>query len=468
MQAIMSQSIDFLKKVEILENIPEHQLQWMAEKGNLKDYKAGEYVLKTDEPLDKMIIVLSGTISLKISQNGHFKEINQIEAGGISGVLPYSRAIISEASAIAEVDSSLFELDKEHFEEMIKCHYELTTALVQIMASRIRDFTAAQQQDDKMMALGKLSAGLAHELNNPASAVIRSSSELEKINYILPGLIRDVVSLDIPPQKMEVVNELFLEKAQTRKDLSLKARTELEDELTDWLEDHQLKEPFEIAEVLSDFNFTVKDLELLDENVSTVNLQPILVWLSQSLVFNKLVSEIHEGAKRMSDLVQAIKSYSHMDRSPDREPLDIHEGINSTLTMLGHKLKEKKIEVFKEFSSDVQQVNAYAGTLNQVWTNLIDNAIDAMDDHGKLTIRTFRENGDVKIEIIDNGSGIEASSKDKIFDPFFTTKDIGKGTGLGLDIVRKIIAQHEGSIKVNSQPGNTVFYICLPADENER
>jgi len=463
--AAMPQIINQLRKVEALQDVPEYQLQWMAEKGKVQKFKAGDYVFKKDEPLTKMVIVLSGIISLKISQNGQFKEIDQITTGEIGGILPYSRAIKSTGSGVVEADCSIFILDKFCFEEMINNHHELTTVLVHIMASRIREFTAAQQQDDKMMALGKLSAGLAHELNNPASAVVRSSSELKKVNEILPSLVRKVVSLDINSEKMEAINQLFLNKAKTRIDLSLKDRTALEDQITDWLEDHSIEEPYEIAEVLSDNNFTSQDLELIREKVETSNLKPLLDWLTQSLIFNKLVNEIQEGSKRISDLVHAIKSYSHMDRSPDKELLDIHDGINNTLTMLSHKLKAKKVDVEKEFSDSLPKVKAYAGTLNQVWTNLIDNAVDAMEEGGTLTIRTFPENGNVKIDIIDNGSGIDESVKSKIFDPFYTTKDIGKGTGLGLDIVRNIISQHQGSINVESEPGQTKFQICLPVEK---
>lgn len=352
----MPQVVALLKKVEALQDVPENQLQWMAEKGKILEYKAGDYVFKNDEPLDKMIIVLAGLISLKVSQNGQFKEINQIVKGGISGALPYSRADKSTGSGIAEADCTVFLLDKSCFEEMIKHHHELTTVLVHIMASRIREFTTAQQQDDKMMALGKLSAGLAHELNNPASAVVRSSAALKKTNEVLPGLVRKVASLDIDPQKLKTVHQLFLEKAQIRKDLSLKDRTELEDQLNDWLETQGIEDPYEIAEVLSDYGFSTGDLQTISDQVGASNLKPLLEWLCQSLTFNKLVDEIQEASKRISDLVHAIKSYSHMDRSPDKESLDIHEGINNTLTMLGHKLKTKKIDVVKDFSDSLDEV----------------------------------------------------------------------------------------------------------------
>jgi len=459
----MPQVVALLKKVEALQDVPEGQLQWMADKGEVREFKAGDYVFKNDEPLNKMIIVLSGLISLKVSQNGQFKEISQIVTGGIGGILPYSRANRSTGSGIAEADCNVFMLDKTCFEEMIKNCHELTTVLVHIMASRIREFTAAQQQDDKMMALGKLSAGLAHELNNPASAVVRSSSELKEMNEALPILVRKVASLDIDPEKLKAVHQLFLEKE--KEDLSLKDKTALEDQLNDWLENQEIEDPCEIAEVLSDYGFTTDELQTISYQVGPSNLNPLLEWLCQSLTFNKLVNEIQEGSKRISALVHAIKSYSHMDRSPDKESLDIHEGINNTLTMLAHKLKAKKIDVVKDFSDSLGEIIVYAGTLNQVWTNLIDNAVDAMEEGGRLTIKTFPENGNVKINIMDNGSGIDKSVKNRIFDPFYTTKDIGKGTGLGLDIVKNIIAQHQGSIKVESEPGKTTFQICLPIEK---
>ena len=314
---------------------------------------------------------------------------------------------------------------------MINHHEALTAALVHIMTTRVREFTSAQQQDDKMMALGKLSAGLAHELNNPASAVVRSSSDLLKSPLKLNEKIAQVLSSGISAEKLRTINEIIDEKILLSKKLTLMERTTIEDELVEWLEEKDIENPYEIAETLADMGLKPDDLDKVSQALEKENARVTLEWVVELLNLQKLVKEVHDASKRISELVNAIKTYSYMDRAPEKEPTDLHEGIVSTLTMLGHKLRQKELKVVKNFSDELPKVKVFAGILNQVWTNLIDNAIDAMPSGGTLEIKTYQENSDARIEIIDDGEGIPKETLSKIFDPFFTTKDIGKGTGLG-------------------------------------
>ena len=240
------------------------------------------------------------------------------------------------------------------------------------------------------------------------------------------------------------------------------AKTEKEDDLADYFEGLGVEDGYEIADVFVDYNFSVSDFETAFSNTSNEQLVSVLYWMENVLTVEKTVSEINDAANRISGLVKSVKTYTHMDRGAERELTDIQQGINSTLTMLGHKLRKKNIEVEKDFQENLPKIKAMVGELNQIWTNIIDNAIDALPEKGKLSIKTYQEGSNIKTDIEDNGPGIPSEIKDKIFEPFFTTKSVGEGTGLGLDIVKKIIDQHEGALFLDSVPGKTIFTISFP------
>lgn len=268
------------------------------------------------------------------------------------------------------------------------------------------------------------------------------------------------------PQEVDAVNnELFKVLAiKERPRLSLKEKTKLENEITDWLDNHDIENGYEMADNFVAFNFYLENLEAIANQIPSAYLSPVLNWVNNLLITEKMVEDIQESSKRIADLVNSVKIFTHMDRGTDKQYADIHIGINNTLTMLAHKIKKGNINLVKEFDETLPLINALIGELNQVWTNVIDNAIDAMEVKGKgiLKIKTERDREFVQVSIIDDGQGISDEIKSRIFDPFFTTKEIGKGTGLGLEVVQRIIKQHNGSIKVNSKPGKTEFIICFP------
>ncbi len=241
-------------------------------------------------------------------------------------------------------------------------------------------------------------------------------------------------------------------------------RTEKEDEVREWLEDQQVEQAEEIAENLVDFGFTGKDLEYFKEHIPARYLSSIFSWINSNRVTKRRVTDIQESSQRISDLVKSVKNFTHMDQGKGKEATDIHSGIRNTLTMLHYRFKKGNIELIEEFDETLPKIPALVGELNQVWTNVIDNALDAMEParKGQLTIRTEKDHEYVKISIIDNGPGIPAEIQSRIFDPFYTTKEIGKGTGLGLDVVTRIVRQHNGSVKVQSVPGRTAFVLCFP------
>lgn len=359
-----------------------------------------------------------------------------------------------------------YPLDK--MKELINHHFEITQALVHVMTTRVRDFMTIQQQNEKMMALGKLSAGLAHELNNPAAAIVRGSTSLLNHIRISPETFKEVIAIKMTAADVDKVsNKMFEVLARKEKPvLTLMQRAAREDDFAECLKSHNVTNSGEIAENLIEFGFTSQDMEDFALIVPPEYLPQVLNWVNNNLVTEKMVNDIQESSQRISKLVSAVKNFTHMDRGYDKEYIDIHSGISNTLTMLTHKIRKGNVQLAEEYDTSLPPVKAFVGELNQVWTNLIDNALDAMEVNtkGLLRIKTKRDRQYAEVTITDDGPGIPADIKNQIFDPFFTTKEIGKGTGLGLDVVTKIVRQHGGEVKVNSEPGNTTFAVCFPID----
>ncbi|MCG8320842.1 MAG: hypothetical protein MI921_15170 [Cytophagales bacterium] len=287
--------------------------------------------------MDYLFIIFQGKFSIKVEQGSQFRNVGGFEPYSITGMLPYSRAVAARGYADSIGDSEVLRLHKDHFRFMITHHEELTTALVHIMSTRIRSFTKLEQQNDKMMALGKLSAGLAHELNNPSAAVVRSARILKKHLSLLPRNFKNVIKIRMSDEQVDSVNNLLFTKIEEGvKSLTLMEKTELEDEIAEWLEQQGMEDGYEMAENFADFGFNGDDLQLISDQVPEVDMLPVINWINQNLTTEKLVNEIGEASQRINDLVRSVKSYTHMDRAPEKQPVDIHEGINNTLTMLNH------------------------------------------------------------------------------------------------------------------------------------
>lgn len=443
-------------------------MQWLIDHAENQVLEDGDPLFEPGKPLTGPHVIISGKLRLFMPQNSVRTELAEFTVGDITGYLPFSRGKMGKIFARAVGELQLLTLPQGLIPEMIRTQYELTEAMVHVMSNRVRDYTALQQQNEKMMALGKLSAGLAHELNNPASAIVRDSESLKQHLRLMPESFKKMMSVQIAPEQVDAVNKELMERLadKSHPTLTLRQRTALEDELGDWLSEHEVENPFDMAESFVESGFTVANLETFAAMIPADHLSQVLTWINSNLVTERMVEDIREASDRISKLVGSVKVFTHMDSGGDKQFTDIHVGIKNTLTMLGYKFKKNNIKLEKQFDAALPPVKAMVGELNQVWTNLIDNAIDAMEVNGCgiLTLKTERDREFVQVSVIDNGPGIPDEIRGRIFDPFFTTKEMGKGTGMGLEVVQRIVKQHHGSIKVNSVPGKTEFIVCFPID----
>lgn len=458
----------WLQSIDALHEVPLEQLQWLIDHSTLEQLHVGERLFQPGDRIKGTYVIIKGVFRLCVQQGNELREVVRFEPKAVTGFLPFSRAknIVGVGEVVSDMTYLFFPI--ERMEEMIRTQYELTQALVHIMTTRVRDFTALEQQNEKMMALGKLSAGLAHELNNPAAAVVRGSASLLKHLKLTPDTFKKVMALKLTEESVSLVNEQFFAvlNRERPQHLTMMQRSSAEDDLADWMMDYDVDNDAEIAENMVEFGFTTADLDGFKEHLPDEAVSGVFNWINNNLVTEKMVTDIEDASRRIADLVGAVKNFTHMDQGHGKQYADIHKGIHNTITMLQHKMRHGNIQLEEEFDNTLPDVNAMIGELNQVWTNLIDNALDAMDINGKgtLHIKTERDNDCVAVSITDNGPGIPEDLKNRIFDPFFTTKEVGKGTGLGLDVVNRIVKQHQGSIRLNSKPGQTTFTVCFPID----
>ncbi|MCB0728919.1 MAG: cyclic nucleotide-binding domain-containing protein [Ignavibacteriae bacterium] len=465
-------SLNELRNVIALSDLPDEHLQWILDHSVYNEYKDGTLIFKKGEPMDVMWILLEGKVTFYMEINGtqvHFYTFeNEMSSGGIGGLIPYSRMKTSPGYAYAQGNVRRLELHKDHFHELELMNPDLIQRLIGYMTERARSFATVKLQHEKVSALGKLAAGIAHELNNPASAINRISSELGKRLTNNYQLTEDLLAHKINPDQLKFISYLVEAKNNDndgKKKLTAIQRMELEDNIYDWLKKKGLSEDVIVGETFVESGFTSEDLESFCSVFEKESIKYVIKWLENLLSSKKILQDLDEASSRISNLVGAIKSHVHMDQSNELQPTDLNKDIDNTITLLGYKLREKNINVKKLYCENLADVPAYIGELNQVWTNLIDNSIYALDKNGEISIETKCNDNSVTVRFIDNGAGIPQDIQSRIFDPFFTTKKVGEGTGIGLDLVNRIIKHHNGEISVNSKPGRTEFIITLPIHE---
>jgi signal transduction histidine kinase len=449
-----------LARVPAFTGLPEDQIEWFIGQSQELTLQPDDTYVHQGDPADGMFVVLEGQLQGRGELGGE-AIILSIKAGDVTGALPYSRMKQSPISGKAVIRSRVLRFPAAHFPELVQKMPELAGRLVGLMSDRIRETTRIEQQRDRLAGLGKLSAGLAHELNNPASAARRATSQLRDMLKQIKDASHELGARELnSAQKAEIEK---LEASLIQKDGpppdTLTIST-LEDQLDALLRSHGQNDLWQLSANLARKGATPALLESLFASLDPDTARAALVRISASLEIAGLLSEIESSTSRISDLVRAIKEYTFMDQSPVQN-VDIVKSLETTLTIMNHKLK-RGVAVERDYQPVPFLVDSFGSELNQVWTNIIDNAIDAMGGNGALRIRTSRDDKCVVVEIADNGPGIPADIQPHIFEPFFTTKGVGEGTGLGLDTVQRIVRKHKGSIQVISEPGNTRFQVWLP------
>ena len=461
-------TVDELRPLDVFRDLPDALITWLVTHGETVALAKDQSIFEPGQPGDRMIIVVRGAVHLQLLVGTQLFAAYTYQAGHVTGMLPYSRMTTFMGRGLAaEADTRLLIVHKDLFDDMLRLSQEFGRRLVGILSDRVREATRNAQQREKMTALGTLAAGLAHELNNPAAAVRRAGDALGDRLCTLPELTARVVSHGLTTAQFDAARAVR-DRAFARgpvRTLTTVERGRAEGSVGAWLETHGATEPWVLAETYVDAGLEIADLETLATAMPDGAAADVLAWVEGMLAAERLSVDITASAARISELVGAVKSYSHMDRAQDKQVVDLRTGLDSTITMLGHKLKVKHVTLERAYDPALPQIAVYPGEINQVWTNLLDNAIDAVDDGGRVRVDAGAEAGAVVVRITDNGHGIPESIQSRIFEPFFTTKPVGLGTGLGLDIVQRIVTQHHGGhIGVESAPGRTVVTVRLPLE----
>ncbi len=459
---------EFLRQVPLFADLSEEDLRHLCLHAGTRTLSEGEMLFDEGSPGDSAYIVEEGQLEIIKTASGREVLLNVSGPGQVIGEMALLEDHPRMASVRARTDCKLIVISKEEFEHLLEISHSATRAVYRTILARLRSTEAMLRQGEKMTELGTLTAGVAHELNNPAAAVRRGAGQLDDLIPRFSEAQLELAATTFDEAQRAALRQILgsvLSTSPAIVELDALERSDREYEYEQWLEEHDIPNAWELAPALVDIGYEMEQLEALERSFSPDQLGIVIRWLNVNYQLHSLMSEIREGASRISDIVKALKSYSYLDQGPVQN-VDVHEGLEDTLLLLRHKLKPG-ITVKREYAPHLPKIEAYGSELNQVWTNLIDNAADALGGRGEITLRTREEGKWVVVEIVDNGPGIPPAILPHIFDAFFTTKPPGKGTGLGLDISYRIVVQrHRGDLRVSSTPGRTCFEVWLPKQLN--
>jgi signal transduction histidine kinase len=466
-------SPDELKTLFLFDALTDEQLEYLSEHGYVERHPAGELVYVEGENATCFFVLLSGTVMMSRKVENTDVETGRtnqrgVYAGATVAFLRSEETPRYQSSMIAVTDSEFWVMDASIFGSKVREWFPMAMHMLEGLALGMRTSQVVVGQRERLLSLGRLSAGLTHELNNPAAAAVRATATLRERVAAMRRKLAHLATANVDAEALVALTDLqeaAVERMGKSEKLSPTEVGDREDELGDWLDDHGVGGGWDLAPTLVAAGV---DAGWLDEVAVTMPAELLsdgIHWVSYALETELLMGEIEDSTLRISTLVGAAKQYSQLDRAAHQD-IDVRDGLISTLIMLGHKIKEAGITVVKELDPSLPTIPAHPAELNQVWTNLIDNAIGAMRQGGTLTVRTLREDEHVLVEICDTGDGVPQHLQQKIFEPFFTTKPVGEGTGLGLDISYRVVTQrHRGDLRVVSAPGDTRFQVRLPIAE---
>jgi signal transduction histidine kinase len=464
-------SPDELRTLFLFEALAPDQLAWLSERGATERHPAGSVVFREGEEATCFYVLLAGTMTLQRTVEGTSVEITRTDQRGVySGATqafvpsPDPPRYLNTATAVTDAD--FWVVDAAVFGPQIRLWFPMAMHMLEGVTIGYRSSQAIIGQRERLLSLGRLSAGLTHELNNPAAAAVRATAALRERVSKMRGKLAHLATSDVDPKALVALTELqeaAVERMVKAEELSPLEVGDAEDALSDWLDDHGVPNAWDLAPTLVAAGVGTDWLDEVADTVPPEQLADGIHWVTYALDTEALMGEIEDSTHRISALVGAAKQYSQLDRAAYAD-IDVRDGLISTLVMLGHKIKESgRITVVKELDPDLPTIPAHPAELNQVWTNLIDNALHAMPDGGTLTVRTARDGDMLLVEVGDTGTGIPAELQERVFEPFFTTKPVGEGTGLGLDISYRVVTQrHGGDLRVVSRPGDTRFQVRLP------
>lgn len=459
----MTTLLDDLRHVPLFGNLTDEKLQWIAQNGTVAHVPAGQIHAREGDPVEHLHIVLDGELRITKQVDGADVVINTFTPGTFFGEVPLLLGTAFLASGWALSDTRIFKLDQSAFRKILLAYPEVSAVVLATMADRISILQSVAIQREKLMSLGTLAAGFAHELNNPAAAARRASERLRAETATLPQLAFTLSAAALNNDQAAALSRLAHEalmRSASATPLDPLAQSDLEDAISRRLDERGVDDAWQLAPTFVEARLNCAWLDEVASLLPHDSFPDVIRYLAALITTTGLAREVEQCSSRIAALVDAIRSYTYLDRAPEQD-VDLHEGLESTLTMLSYRLEG--ISVTRNYDPTVPRIAAFGSELNQVWTNLLDNAIDALNGAGAIHIRTACENDRVLLEIQDTGPGIPPDIQSRIWEPFFTTKDVGQGSGLGLDIsYRIIVGRHNGDIRVVSQPGDTRFQVRLP------
>jgi signal transduction histidine kinase len=460
-----------MTEIELLERLAEHktlgtapreELAWLATHGTVRTLSVGEFLSTKEVDVEGLYILLSGRVTHFVDRGAGPVKVIEWRGGDVTGVLPYSRLVKPPGNSIAEEPTEILSLHRSLLRDLTTECYEITSILVRVMLDRARLFTSSDLLNEKMISLGKLSAGLAHELNNPASAIERAAAQFDDHLDAAGAATLALSASQLTDAQLEAVRAIHAScvTGQASEILSPLDQSAREDAFADWLCAHGLD--IGCAYPLAGTDVSLEALNRLAAAVNGPILITALRWVAAECGLRSLATGMQGSAMRIAGLVAAVKGFTHMGQPMVAEAVDLKSGLNDTLKVLGAKAREKEVTVVIDLEARLPKVHGFAGELNQIWGNLVENAIDAAPQGGRIEVLAKTEGERVVVRIIDNGCGIPAQICQRVFDPFFTTKPTGQGIGLGLDIARRLVRHNDGVIEFESQPGRTEFWVALP------